>query len=258
MDYCFFAVDKTNSAIDSLSLSLMWQVEADCSYHIIYTPDKSQDTFVALRTLSGEGELVSKHGIYKLEKGSLLILPIHTVLEYRTTKPLWSFCWFEFTGCPDIKQELAMISLSEAELCLLDDLISALCSRSSAVTQAGFKYIFSRWIELEGEAASDIALQVARYINASPTEAALSFESLLDHFKVSERTLRKRFQEAFKMSPRQYILDKRLKLSSVLLKTTDMRLRDIAAKTGFQNEYYFSTCFKKHYGVSPSEYREGE
>lgn len=265
MDYCFFAPplqkpEKNQfleTSLDSLRLSLMWQVEADSSYHIVSTHDTPPDVLVAVRTIAGVGELLGINGRYTLTEGTLLILPVREVLEYYTKKPRWSFYWFEFTGYPLISQEVLMLPLSEVEYCLLGDLVSSLCSQSSVTVQAGFKYILGRWLAANGEDATDIALQVARYINASPCEASLSFESLLAHFKVSERTLRRRFQETFGTSPRRYILDRRLRLATVLLKTTDMLLKDIAEKTGFQNEYYFSTCFKKRHGISPSEYRSG-
>ena len=41
-----------------------------------------------------------------------------------------------------------------------------------------------------------------------------------------------------------------------LLETTDYNVTEISAIIGYDNPLYFSRLFKKHKGVSPSEYRK--
>ena len=41
-----------------------------------------------------------------------------------------------------------------------------------------------------------------------------------------------------------------------LLETTDYNVTEITAIIGYDNPLYFSRLFKKHKGVSPSEYRK--
>ena len=52
-----------------------------------------------------------------------------------------------------------------------------------------------------------------------------------------------------------YITEVRLKHSSWLLSKTNMKLCDIANAVGYTDTNYYSTLFKKHYHISPSEYR---
>lgn len=56
----------------------------------------------------------------------------------------------------------------------------------------------------------------------------------------------------------QYLTDVRMKKAVQLLGETPLTLCDIAELTGFSNASYFSTKFKKVFGVSPSEYRQAE
>lgn len=57
------------------------------------------------------------------------------------------------------------------------------------------------------------------------------------------------------MSIKEFILDIRLKRAGQLLMDTDCNVAETAMKTGFGNPKYFSICFKRHFGLSPTEYK---
>lgn len=56
----------------------------------------------------------------------------------------------------------------------------------------------------------------------------------------------------------QYLTDVRMNKAVQLLDETPLSLSDIAELTGFSNASYFSTKFKKVFGISPSEHRQKE
>ena len=41
----------------------------------------------------------------------------------------------------------------------------------------------------------------------------------------------------------------------LLLRETDLKVREIAARLGYDDPFYFSNVFKKCVGVSPEQYR---
>ena len=55
-------------------------------------------------------------------------------------------------------------------------------------------------------------------------------------------------------SPQDFIRIIRLERSAVLLRN-HRSVAEAAALTGFDNPKYFSTVFKKYFGVSPSKYQ---
>lgn len=59
------------------------------------------------------------------------------------------------------------------------------------------------------------------------------------------------FKKEFNMTVRQYIIQTRLEASKSLLETQKYLVRDVAKLTGWSNQYYFSSCFKKQYKCSP-------
>lgn len=57
-------------------------------------------------------------------------------------------------------------------------------------------------------------------------------------------------------TPIQYRNEMRITRSAALLVHTDMSIKSISADAGFEDPLYFSRCFCRHYGISPSEYRK--
>jgi len=53
-----------------------------------------------------------------------------------------------------------------------------------------------------------------------------------------------------------YINRFRVNKSALLLRTTNMSVAEIASSVGFEDECYFSRCFKRYKNISPSRYRK--
>jgi len=96
--------------------------------------------------------------------------------------------------------------------------------------------------------------RVREHIENSLT-TPLCLEELAGSVSVSKEYLRQLFREEFGESITQYIIRRRIDLAAQLLHTTHDPIREIAAQTGFANEYYFSRLFRKVREMSPSEWR---
>ena len=57
------------------------------------------------------------------------------------------------------------------------------------------------------------------------------------------------------MSIKEFILDIRLKRAGQLLRDTEYNVAEISTMTGFASPKYFSVCFKRHFGQSPTEFK---
>ena len=58
------------------------------------------------------------------------------------------------------------------------------------------------------------------------------------------------------MSIKEFIMDMRLKRAAQLMKDSDLNVSEISFKTGFANPKYFSICFKRHFGLTPTEFKK--
>jgi AraC-like DNA-binding protein len=70
------------------------------------------------------------------------------------------------------------------------------------------------------------------------------------------------FSHAFKaqhgLSPHRYIVQRRIDRSKELLRTTDLTIAAVAARSGFSSQSNFSSMFARDVGTPPSAYRSGE
>ncbi|MCI8417821.1 MAG: helix-turn-helix domain-containing protein [Lachnospiraceae bacterium] len=78
---------------------------------------------------------------------------------------------------------------------------------------------------------------------------------IADQMEVSSNYLSTIFRRETRYSVNEYLNAVRLEHAKRLLRDTNLKVYEIAEQVGFSDTYYFSTVFKKHIGVSPSEYR---
>jgi AraC-like DNA-binding protein len=71
---------------------------------------------------------------------------------------------------------------------------------------------------------------------------------------MSRAQLYRKLQTIIRQAPGCYIQTLRIQKAKELLETTDMRVGEVAFKTGFQTPSHFTRIFIKHYGVRPSLY----
>ena len=93
-------------------------------------------------------------------------------------------------------------------------------------------------------------------INQRFSENDLSVSYLADLCNISEVYLRNLFSVAFGVSPKKYILQKRMEYAKVLLKSGDFSVSEVSALCGYVAPSHFSKDFSKHVGISPSRFWE--
>jgi AraC-like DNA-binding protein len=82
----------------------------------------------------------------------------------------------------------------------------------------------------------------------------LSIEEFGKQLLLSRTQLYRKIKALTGMSPSVFVSTLRLKVAAELLTETSLSVSGIAYKVGFGNPSYFTSSFKKLYGVSPKEY----
>ena len=94
-----------------------------------------------------------------------------------------------------------------------------------------------------------------RFIREHACEG-ISVEDVLDQVPLSRSVLERRFARVFGRTPKAEILRTQLDRVKRLLAETDLPLKQIAFKAGFQHPEYLSVVFKARTGQTPGQYRE--
>jgi AraC-like DNA-binding protein len=81
-----------------------------------------------------------------------------------------------------------------------------------------------------------------------------SLEEVASQSELSPEYFVSLFKKAYDNTPHQYMLDKRLKKATQLLKSTNLKVKEVALECGYKDVFHFSKTFKKFIGVSPKNF----
>ena len=106
----------------------------------------------------------------------------------------------------------------------------------------------------EEASATPILASVIKYLSESFTDPTISNESLAARANISEVYMRRLFFKEMGTTPKQYVLELRLRLAKQLLLERSLSVTDIAEKCGFSSVYHFCRVFKLATGQTPTEF----
>ena len=95
---------------------------------------------------------------------------------------------------------------------------------------------------------------VKDFIALNYSDSDLSVERIAHNVYLDSSYIRKVFAKELNLNVTDYITNVRMQKARELLSSDNIKLSDISEMVGYSDAGYFSKCFKKHFGVSPSEY----
>ncbi|MBW5445703.1 response regulator [Cohnella sp. CFH 77786] len=98
--------------------------------------------------------------------------------------------------------------------------------------------------------------RVIRLIDERYGSGGLSLTMLAEEVFVSPNHLNTMFKKVTGRTVHQYLADIRMSKAEELLRTTKLKVSEIAGRIGVSNFSYFCSIFKQQFGMSPGEYQE--
>ena len=100
--------------------------------------------------------------------------------------------------------------------------------------------------------------RIMKCINENLQDPDFNVERLTEKVGISRAQLHRKMKEITGISAGDFIRNLRLEQAARLIKEKKINVTQVAYAVGFNNQTHFSTIFKKHFGMTPTEYSEQE
>ena len=96
---------------------------------------------------------------------------------------------------------------------------------------------------------------IETYINAN-FHHRITLSDVAKQVYLSTRQVSRILQQEYGCTLSQLVIQKKLASAQMLIRSTDMKIGDIASQVNLGSENYFYSLFKKAYGMTPLKYRQ--
>lgn len=248
----------------NIDISYFGEVEVDCHWR----ESKVCSPFTRIyMILEGEGYISDDNRKIKMVPGGIYIIPSWHEFSYNCTgrmKKIFFHLQCEIPQCSDclkfidrfvvienasgvIKSiaDSSAVNTMENKMrikqCITDLVFQCICEHSSK-----FKNIECGY--------SQLLREIIEYINNN-LNAQLKITDIAQGLHISLSLIQKTFKREMGLSPGKYIDNMLMERAERMIRTGNQTIKDISFSLGYCDPFYFSERFKKHFGVSPSVYK---
>ena len=122
-----------------------------------------------------------------------------------------------------------------------------------------YKLIFllfeNNLIELKSEPSNTAITDVLTYLEQNYNKE-INIPSLCKEFGYSQAYFCRKFKQHTGLSPMSYLKNYRLEQARRKIKSNNLLINEVAMSCGFADSNYFTRCFTKHFGVSPTQFKK--
>ena len=224
----------------------LWQ------HHRLWLVDKLQGT-AHVKTTFGEFDL-EEHKCYFIPAATLIETSINGVMIQTHLEFLinsLSFDFTRFTLFNPISENFITVKTLLKNFITIGNYVQPITNESNSV----LAIILSFFNIVPSKQSTDpFFIKVLTYIEENVTTKC-STKDLALHFGYTTSFFCTKFKDIFKMSPQQFILEKKIDYSKILLLTTNKTINEISKICGFSDPLYFSRVFKKRTRFSPTTFK---
>ncbi len=234
--------------------------------------------YILLYCVDGEGWIELDGRRKTIRKNQLFIIPPKTPCSYGSSfKSPWTNYWLHFTGenaelySPSVNQVISIPptndSRIEERLILFEEMLQNVEDyfQHEKVVYANIclkqflssvKYLdVYRAVKKEGE--NDLLQKVIAFMKNNLNKT-IRISDLAVICNCSASNIYKLFRANLDSSPQDFFIHLKMERARKYLTQTNLKVKEIGAKLGYDDPYYFSRIFTKHIGLSPANYRKEE
>ena len=222
-----------------------------------------RDYYILHFVISGRGTFVCDNNVYQVYENQVFVIRPHETVYYEAdSSDPWSYIWIGFTSTLELPALLTNEDVITAPY-LKELFINAYDGDNvfmSGSSVGAYEHhlcgiIWQIFGRLHAFSASDTKadMYVNLAISIMKSESRVVIDSLAGRMHLSKGYLSRLFKEKCGISPAKYSFNLRMERASELL-LSGTSVTDTARYTGFPDLFAFSRAFKRHYGLSPTEY----
>lgn len=248
-------------------VSSAFQIMVDGSYFHLCDNEERQHhqagTIALVRCTLGSGKIYTLDGDIELQEGDYAFLRFHHIVKYKATAEIWSYRWVNFSAADGLPFPLMTVHsapVTEAQ----DAAFAALLAAGADNTDpTAIHYLFlSYFYQVTGAlttneertAPSRQIDDICSFIQQK-LFTRVTVDTVSAFFGISSRRLHQIFAKELGISPKQYILKKKLEEGYRLLVQTAMPVHTVADRLCFSSPYHFTNAFKRLFGQTPTQVR---
>jgi two-component system response regulator YesN len=103
---------------------------------------------------------------------------------------------------------------------------------------------------------SHTVMEIQRFLRQNYASPGISLQVIADHARLSRTYVSFLFKRVTGENINDYVTRLRIARAKELLRSAGVKACEVASEVGYPDSNYFSTIFRKHVGMSPTEFRE--
>ncbi|WP_304681650.1 AraC family ligand binding domain-containing protein [uncultured Clostridium sp.] len=259
---------------DNIELNLYTCGYESCKSKHFYGPAVRSGYLIHI-VLSGKGIFKVNNNTYNLTaRDGFLIYPNELIYYEADENNPWEYIWIGLVGTK-VNDYLNKTSISKFnptfKLNKHSKLINAINSiinstkidanKNLKILSTLYDFLFELLNEFPSSINNNKNTQQS-YLDEALLFIHLNFQdnvsitNIANHLSIDRSYLHRIFKNNLNLSPQEYVLNLRLEKASELLLTTSLTIGDIARSVGYNDTMLFSKTFKKHKGLTPSNYKK--
>jgi AraC-like DNA-binding protein len=235
---------------------------------------ETRDFYYLTLVKAGRGIYAVNGRRYKLQSGSTYLIYPHTTIQlWADALDPWKLCWVGFDGTdarllldaagfspetpfispsPPEKMYRLMMEIYKHRGQSLHELIAMTARLYTVLSFLMKNAALARNLPPEGPGLVHIR-RACDYI-ANHYREPVTVEEIAAHAALSRSQLYRVFMRHVSISPHQYLTEFRMREACGLMQKKPDSIKEVAFAVGIENPLYFSACFKRFAGQTPTEY----
>jgi len=239
------------------------------------------EDYILFYCLGGKGHFDTASGKYTLQANQFMMLPPNKFHRYQADlEEPWTFYWVHFSGSKlsELEQQFHLsnfekptdIYYSEEILQIWKEMFVSLekgyTTENISFANLSLYRFISYFIFPDRKKLIQGEEEIAK---ASPLDKSIDFmkaniggrytvEDIAIQFHMSTSHYTALFKKKTGMAPMDYYIRMKIQYACQMLSQSNMKIKEVGEKIGYEDPYYFSRMFKKVTGKSPVKYKEGK